>query len=158
MQYIRRACFSDSVRLAEIEIFNYRLNFYPIFLNDQYYFKELQVSEISETMRGNPVFLSNTFVFDDGVIKGFIYIDGKEIKKLFVEPVLQGNGIGTALLSFAVEKYGVDSLWALEKNSRAISFYIRHGFCVSDEKRHEDDTDEYLVRLRRNPARHEEDL
>ena len=31
MAYIRKAEKNDTARLAEIEIFNYRLNFYPIF-------------------------------------------------------------------------------------------------------------------------------
>ena len=35
---IRKAKISDINRIAEIEIFNYRLNFYPIFKNDDFYF------------------------------------------------------------------------------------------------------------------------
>ena len=36
MQYIRKATLSDANRLAEIEVFCYRLNFYPIFRNDDF--------------------------------------------------------------------------------------------------------------------------
>ncbi len=41
---IRLADNNDISRLVEIEIFNYRLNFYPIFRNDEYYFGELQAA------------------------------------------------------------------------------------------------------------------
>ena len=58
---------------------------------------------------------------------------------------LQGNSIGSELLLFAVEACNANHLWALEKNLRAIRFYERHGFCVTDEKKLEEDTTEYLV-------------
>ena len=46
MGFIRPAAATDICRLCEIEIFNYRLNFYPIFKNDAIYFRELQVSSV----------------------------------------------------------------------------------------------------------------
>ena len=45
---IRKATADDLIRIAEIEIFNYRLNFYPIFQNDDFYFNELQVPAVAE--------------------------------------------------------------------------------------------------------------
>lgn len=146
MENIRKAKLSDAERLAEIEIFNYRLNFYPVFKNDDFYFSELSVSGKA---REFAEIIENAFVYDDGVIKGFIVINGTEIKKLFVEPVLQGNSIGGKLLRFAIFEKGADNLWALEKNERAIAFYKRNGFFLSGERKPEDDTDEYLVRMKR---------
>ena len=61
MAYIRKAEKNDAARLAEIEIFNYRLNFYPIFQNDEYYFEEMTVDNIAEKIR-NSDFLNKTFV------------------------------------------------------------------------------------------------
>ena len=46
MKNIRKATLEDLARIAEIIIFNYRLNFYPIFKNDDYYFNELQVPKL----------------------------------------------------------------------------------------------------------------
>ena len=46
MKNIRKAKIGDLARIAEIVIFNYRLNFYPIFKDDDYYFNELQVPTI----------------------------------------------------------------------------------------------------------------
>ena len=86
-------------------------------------------------------------VWDDGVVKGFILVQEGEIKKLFVEPVLQGQGIGARLLEYAVEHLGAQTLWVLEQNAGAILFYQRHGFRLTDEKRLEDGTSEYLVRM-----------
>lgn len=144
--HIRRANSDDSERIAEIEVFNYRLNFFPIFRNDDYYFNELRVSAKAaeyEALR------EQTWVYDDGVVKGFIRVDDGEIRKLFVEPVLQGNGIGAALLDYATAQLNAGTLWALEKNERAIAFYQRHGFCLTGEKKLEEDTDEYLVCLQK---------
>ena len=144
MENIRKAKTGDFERIAEIEIFNYRLNFYPIFKDDAFYFSELSVSGKAAEYSNNP---DDFFVYDDGVIKGFIMIRGNEVVKLFVEPVLQGNSIGKKLLKFALNEKGADYLWALEKNERAIAFYERNGFHLSGERKFEEDTTEYLVKL-----------
>ena len=146
MSNIRPATLEDLVRIAEIEIFNYRLNFYPIFQNDGYYFDELQVPKQVEKYQGA---MDRVWVYDDGVVKGFIQVENREVKKLFVEPVLQGRSIGAELLAYAIAEKNAKFLWALEKNVRAIAFYERHGFRVTTEKKLEEDTTEYLVRLER---------
>ena len=74
------------------------------------------------------------YVYDDDAVKGFVKTDGNEIQKLFVEPVLQGNKIGSSLLDYAVKNLSADNLWALEKNTKAIKFYKNHGFELTDEK------------------------
>lgn len=143
---IRCAKAQDACRIAEIEIFNYRLNFYPIFQNDAFYFDELQVVHLCAQF--DPC---GVYVYDDGVVKGFIRVRGAQIEKLFVEPVLQGRGIGAQLLEFAMTQLHAESLFALEKNTRAIRFYQRHGFCLTGVREKEPDTNEYLVEMRRNP-------
>lgn len=149
MVLIRQAKPEDCARIAEIEVFNYRLHFYPIFRNDVFYFDELQVPALMAEYQQDESFLPNTYVYDDGVVKGFIRMAGQEVRKLFVEPVLQGQGVGAALLEFAVQEKDVRFLWALEKNKRAIAFYQRHGFVLTELRRPEEDTTEYLVRLTR---------
>ena len=74
-------------------------------------------------------------------------IDNIQLKKLFVEPVLQNNGIGSELLKFANVNFNVNYLWALEKNIKAIKFYLSNGFRATDEKIFEEGTSEYLVKL-----------
>ena len=132
MSYIRKATINDLPRIAEIVVFNYRINFYPIFKNDDFYFNELQVIHIIDSYKE---LINNMWVYDDGAVKGFIHIDNQEIKKLYVEPALQGQSIGSKLLNYAISEYNVNYLWALEKNTRAISFYRRHCFLVTNDKK-----------------------
>ena len=146
MKNIRKATIDDLARIAEIVIFNYRLNFYPIFKNDDYYFNELQVPTIMKQYESS---IDNMWVYDDSAVKGIIQVENQEIKKLFVEPVLQGKGIGSMLLKCAIDYHNANILWALEKNTRAIHFYECHGFIVTADKKLEEDTTEYLVRLER---------
>ena len=149
MNCIRRAEPGDAHRLAEIEIFNYRLYFYPIFRTDRYFFGELSVPALIREYREMPEKLQNSFVYDDGVVKGFIRVNGGEVEKLFTEPVFQGRGVGGLLLEHAVREAGADRLLVLEKNPRAIRFYERHGFRASSERRRVDDTGEYFIVMKR---------
>ena len=149
MENIRQAETRDISRLAEIEVFNYRLYFYPIFKCDKFYFDELSVIGETEKYRRDESLICSTYVYDDGVVKGFVRILDSEVVKLFAEPSLQGQAIGGKLLNYAVERHKVTFLWALEKNVRAIRFYERHGFHVTGEKKLEEDTTEYLVKLTR---------
>ena len=102
LQHIRPATENDLARIAEIIITNYRLTFYPIFKSDEFYFGELTVPTQMEVYREA---LGNLWVYDDGVVKGVLHAEGREVKKLFVEPVLQGNGIGAALAAEYGLKY-----------------------------------------------------
>ncbi len=43
---VRKADMNDLSRIAEIQVFNYRLYFYPIFKSDEYYFDELRVPSL----------------------------------------------------------------------------------------------------------------
>lgn len=144
MNYIRQATINDLVRIAEIFVFNYRLNFYPIFQEDTFYFEELTVFNMVESFAKE---LDSIWVYDDGVVKGFIQIEKREVKRLFVEPVFQGKVIGTELLEYGIAERDANHLWALEKNIKAIAFYKRHGFDTTNEKKYEEDTTEFLVRM-----------
>ena len=143
---IRKATKEDLARIAEIQVFNYRLYFYPIFQSDEYYFHELQVPSL---MREYEFCLDSLYVYDDGVVKGFIKIEGTYIARLFVEPVLQNASIGSELLEYAVAEHHADHLWVLEKNVKAMRFYERHGFSATGERKPEEGTAEYLLLLRR---------
>lgn len=146
MNYIRQATIDDLVRIAEIFVFNYRLNFYSIFQEDTFYFEELTVFNMVESFAKE---LDSIWVYDDGVVKGFIQIERQEVRRLFVEPILQGKSIGADLLEYGIAEKDVNSLWVLEKNIKAIVFYKRHGFYTTNEKKYEEDTIEFLVRMKR---------
>ena len=143
---VRKANRNDLSRIAEIQVFNYRLFFYPIFKSDDYYFNELRVPSLMQEYESG---LDTLYVYDDGVVKGFIKIEGTYIARLFVEPVLQNASVGSQLLEYAMNKHNADHVWVLEKNAKAIRFYERHGFTASGEKKLEEGTSEYLVLLKR---------
>lgn len=137
--HIRKATSADASRIAEMIVVNYRINFYPFFHNDEFYFGELNVLDIAKDYEEGSPELESTYVYDDGVVKGMIRIDGDEIVKLYVEPQFQSGGVGVALLDYAVRQHGCTWLWALEYNTRGIAFYRRHGFELTGEKMIEDE-------------------
>jgi putative acetyltransferase len=143
---IRKATSKDISRIAEILVFVKRIKFRPIFQDDDYSFGELQVLSVAEELK-KPELLEKMFVYDDGIVKGFVHIDGNEIVELYVDYFFQGQGVGAALIEFAKENYPVSFLWAIEKNVDAIRFYARHGFHATDIKKFEEGTTEYLVML-----------
>ena len=146
---IRKAMIPDLSRVAEIYVFNNRINYFPIFKDAGFSFGKLQVVSLVDQYLKRKKILENIYVFDDGLIKGFIQMNGTEICKLYVDTSFQSEGIGNELIEFAVRELYADNLWALEKNVRAISFYQRHGFHLTGQKKFEEDTTEYLVKLER---------
>ena len=145
---IRKASKEDLSRIAEIFVFNNRINYFPIFQDAGYSFGELQVVSVIDRYFSRDEVLRDIYVYDDGLVKGFLLLEGTEIGKLYVEPCFQSQHIGQALIRFAIDR-GAELVWALEKNTRAIAFYARHGFRPTGEKKFEEGTTEYLVELRR---------
>ncbi len=126
-----------------------REKFFPIFQYEPYSFGELQVLPVAREYLDSPGRLQDVLVYDDGIVRGFLEMDGSEIKHLYVESFFRGQGIGGALLEQAVQARGASWLWALEKNPDAIRFYERHGFALTGERVLEEDTEEYLLRMER---------
>ena len=147
---IRQATKADISRIAEILVFTKRVNFRPIFQNDDYSFGELTVFNVAKEWEEDPARLGQTWVYDDGTVKGLIQIADGEIVVLYVDHFFQKEGIGSKLIRFAIEEKHAKWLWALEKNIGALRFYERHGFTFLGEKKLEEDTTEYLWKLERN--------
>ncbi len=146
---IRKAKTNDLSRIAEIYIFNNRMNYFPIFKDEKFSFDELQVVSLIDSYFKKEKILNNIYVFDSGIIKGFIQMNTTEICKLYVDTFFQSQGIGDKLITYAIKELHADHLWALEKNIRAISFYQKHGFHLTNEKIFEEGTTEYLIKLKR---------
>ena len=134
----------DLVRLAEIIVFNNRKNYYPIFQDIVYSFKEYNVVSVMNMFENDPVFMISTYVFEDVVIKGFITVYEGEILKLYVDSFFQNQKIGQKLIdAFPDARH----LWALQKNTGAIAFYRRNGFTWDKTTKKEEGTDENLIHL-----------
>ena len=145
---IRRATKEDVSRIAEILVFAKRMKYRSIFNDDAYSFCELQVLSVAEKYIENG-FLNNMFLYDDGIIKGLIRIEKDEIVELYVDHFFQGQGVGSELIEYAKEHYPVSFLWTIEKNTEAVRFYEAHGFHLTDIKKFEEGTTEYLVKMKR---------
>lgn len=145
---IRKATEQDVSRIAEILVFAKRMKYRTIFNDDSYSFGKLQVLPVAENYVESG-FLDNMFLYDDGIVKGLIRVEKEEIIELYVDHFFQGQGVGSELIEYAKEKYSVNFLWTIEKNTDAIRFYETHGFHLTDTKKYEDGTTEYLVMMRR---------
>ena len=53
------------------------------------------------------------------------------------------------MIEYAKENYSANFLWTIEKNIDAVRLYEAHGFHLTDTKKFEDGTTEYLVMMRR---------
>ncbi len=136
---IRHAVPADASRIAELVVTNYRVNFFPIFKYEPYYFGELNVVAMAADYSEGSEALNDTFVYDDGAVKGMIRVHGNEIVKLFVEPQFQSIGIGAELLEYAVRELHANWLWVLKYNERGKAFYRRHGFELNGDEMTEDE-------------------
>ena len=146
---IRQATIADASRIAEILIFTKRVNYRKIFCDDKVSFGEMQVYPLAQSYMDNPDKLERVWVYDDEFVKGMIHINEKQIIEVYVDSFFENQGIGSKLVSFAIEQMNCDFLWVLEKNTDAIRFYQRHGFALTEEKQYEEGTTEYIVKMKR---------
>jgi GNAT superfamily N-acetyltransferase len=68
------------------------------------------------------------WVAGDAAIDGFIAFRAGWIDHLYVRPDRQRTGIGTALLTQAMQTYPLLWLWTFQRNETAIRFYVARGF------------------------------
>jgi putative acetyltransferase len=148
-QVIREANGDDVSRIAEIRVFVNRVKFWPIFQEAAYSFGEPQVLSVAKRY-ADPATLANIHVYEDGgIVKGFIHVEGEELVTLYVDSFFWGQSIGTAFIEFAKKSTRATFLWALEKNASAIRFYERHSFRRTGDRKFEEGTTEYLVKMAR---------
>lgn len=71
---------------------------------------------------------------ENNVVEGFVGLMDDYIAGIFVSQQFQSKGIGKKLLDFAKDKKGALSLSVYKENDRAVNFYLREGFTVSNEQ------------------------
>ena len=146
---IRKAEPKDISRIAEILVFTKRMKYRAIFHNDEYSFNELQVVKVADEFK-DPELLGKVWIYDDGIVKGMMHLEGKEIAELYVDYFFWKEGIGSKLVEFAKEKFDAQFVWTLEKNEDAIRFYEAHGFKLNGKRQLEEGTPEFIVMLERD--------
>jgi GNAT superfamily N-acetyltransferase len=71
--------------------------------------------------------------FDRDILTGLIAFHDDWIEQLYVLPVAQGQGIGTALLDVAQRASARLQLWTFQRNVRARQFYEARGFVLVEQ-------------------------
>lgn len=132
---IRKAEAADASRIAEILVFSKRTHYRPIFQDDAVSFGEMQVLPLAQDLLEHPEKLSQYQVYDDGFVKGIIRMDVDEIAELYVDPLLEGQGVGSALINYAMDKVLHPHLWVLDGNEKALEFYQKHNFILTGKKK-----------------------
>ena len=130
---IRRAIDRDASRIAEISVFSKRMNYREIFHDDMVSFGEIQVYPLAKEYIEHPEILKEFYVYEDDFVKGFIHIQGTQVLELYVD-------------TFFVSR-NCNSLWVLEKNTKAQHFYLRHGFTPSGVRQLEEGTEQFIIEM-----------
>lgn len=100
------------------------------------------------------LYLPNTetwVALQDGDLAGFTSLihhppDDVEVGAIFVDPALQGQGLGKALMDQVVSRHGAVRLDVFRRNAVGRAFYQRYGFTPQFEHTH-DKTGHRLVRM-----------
>jgi putative acetyltransferase len=78
---------------------------------------------------------STIFIFEDNnIIQGFIGLVENYIAGIFINVNSQSKGIGKELIDYVKENHSELSLHVYEMNIRAVKFYRREDFVVSDKQ------------------------
>lgn len=112
---------------------------YPILLNiweasvrqSHHFLKEGHIDVLKSIIQENDLFsqVEITCLRDTSdAILGFIGVAGENLEMLFVSADAMGKGVGSRLLTHAIEKWHITTVDVNEQNERAVRFYEGFGF------------------------------
>lgn len=87
-----------------------------------------------EAMRDVYIPHSETWLYKDqnNQVLGFMSLVDSRLASIFVNPDVQGSGIGSILLEKAKELKNELALTVYVRNTRAVHFYKKHNFTIKD--------------------------
>lgn len=93
-------------------------------------FIEQHTIEHQETyLRSEIEYGKNLYMLVEKVPVGIVSVHNNLIENLYISPMEQNKGYGTQLLKFALQQCtSTPTLWILNNNYKAYSFYYKHGF------------------------------
>ena len=123
---IRRATAKDAGAIARVHLATWQFAYAEILAPE-----DLGAPDPAERLalwtrilgRDDPVWVAE----EGGRIVGFVALEGEHLTELYVDPVAQGAGVGTALLAQAVAA-GASELDVLAGNGHAQAFYAARGW------------------------------
>lgn len=136
---VRRAGAADLETLLTIQREAAVSAYAHVFPQDIYPFPTDDIREAWRTALADPD--AETFFAElDGNPVGSVSVGGEFLRTLYVLPVHQGRGVGSALHDLAVERLrecgcARAKLWTLEENRPAREFYEKRGWTLTEDTR-----------------------
>ena len=98
---------------------------------------------VPEALKGITHLVIDTDANEEAI--AFMGIEDTKLEMLFIASEHRGKGIGKKMLSYGIEKYGVNDLAVNEDNPEAKSFYEHMGFTVYQRNELDDQGNPYPV-------------
>lgn len=127
MNLIRRATNKDYGTLTNIWLESSRIA--HDFIPSSYWEENKQAME-NTYLPSSTVFVSEL----ENTVVGFVALVESHIAAIFVHPNYQNRGIGFKLLEYIKAQHASLSLNVYKKNRKSTSFYLKHGFEITDEQ------------------------
>lgn len=120
-------------------------------LATHHFLKPDDFSEIKKLVAGiNFNELQVYCLLNQNTVLGFVGVADQKIEMLFLDPSSMGKGLGKKLLQFAMDELQADKLDVNEQNSKALSFYLKNGFQITERTEKDDQGRNYpLLRMKR---------
>jgi ribosomal protein S18 acetylase RimI-like enzyme len=123
---IRRATVADAAAIARVHVAASQFAYAEILPPEELAAMSVadKVSEWQELLgQGGTVWVAEV----EGAVVGFTSVDGEHLTSLYVDPIAQGAGVGTALLAEA-QRAGARTLDVLADSDQARTFYAARGW------------------------------
>jgi len=99
------------------------------FVSPEFWHKNYEAMK-EQYLPGSDLYLAQ----EEDTILGFAAVNQGALEALFVQPTCWGKGVGSRLLQHVQSLHTELTLAVYSKNSRAVGFYLHHGFTVCREQ------------------------